>query len=203
MDRRRCRRVPRRSCRARRARCPRPWRRAARTMPRAGRSRRCGRDKRALGEFLAGDAPDEPGVAVELVVQSFKHVAAGPLGAPAAVQRTAVDAGGHVADGVGFHRCLPRARLTSQNASSPLSLRPVPAAARQTPRRRRFRPGAPADGSQAPAPSARGAQQLGIAMRRPTSCSPTGSPSFVSPQGSESAGQPVRVMTKVRNIQSM
>ena len=73
-DRRRCRSGPRRSCRADRERSPRRPRRAGRTSVRAETtwpaSRRIGLP---LGEFAAGHAADQPGVALELVVQTLEQ----------------------------------------------------------------------------------------------------------------------------------
>jgi hypothetical protein len=58
----------------------------------------------AFCEFLAGDAPDKPGVTAELLMQSFEQAARqGTIGAPAAGQRSAVDARRHVADDARLH----------------------------------------------------------------------------------------------------
>src|SRR5882757_7536314 len=58
----------------------------------------------ALGELLSGDAADEPGVAVECVVQPLEQACRDTaFRFPAAEKRLAVDAGSHVADHVGLH----------------------------------------------------------------------------------------------------
>jgi hypothetical protein len=68
----------------------------------------------ALGELLAGDAADQPGVAAEFVMQAFEQFAARSLRAPAAVQCAAVDAGDHEADDVRFHAELTGRRCTDR-----------------------------------------------------------------------------------------
>src|SRR5262249_6041440 len=57
----------------------------------------------ALGEFRAGDAADQPGVAAEFVVDALEQLAARPFGPLAAVECAAVHAGDHQADDMRFH----------------------------------------------------------------------------------------------------
>ncbi len=56
-----------------------------------------------LGEFLTGDAADEPGVAAELLVQAFEQSRADPFGPPPAYQDAAVHARDHMADHKRLH----------------------------------------------------------------------------------------------------
>src|SRR5260363_201474 len=57
---------------------------------------------RALGEFLAGDASDQPGIAAELLMDLLEQITRA-LWSPAARQSPAIDARGHQADDVRFH----------------------------------------------------------------------------------------------------
>src|SRR5262249_31351045 len=63
-----------------------------------------GIDHLSLGELLASDAADQPGVSVEFVVQPLEQVTGSQSRrAPAAMKCPAVDTGGHVADDVWLH----------------------------------------------------------------------------------------------------
>jgi hypothetical protein len=72
------------------------------------------RDRRigfALGEFLPGDAPDQPGIAAQFIVQPLKkRTRQLAVRTPAAVERSAVHAGNHVADDMRFHEFSRDAR---------------------------------------------------------------------------------------------
>lgn len=80
-------------------------------LAREGLRRRCGIGV-ALGEFLPGDATDEPGFAAEFIVKTLEQIAAVP--AAAAMKRPTINAGSHQANDM--RRILVLQRLVVKTA---------------------------------------------------------------------------------------